>query len=424
MKNTIEEMALEFGALSRRRADVKDELDDMLSAASASKRDLTAAEARQFDRREADLRELDRQIDALSREPGVLEQTRKVAEPSFRMIPSGGGQRQPEGVLTSANGTGARVLAKGDKLAQGHAPFSAGQLMLAMALGSKNAEVRASLSEGTDSAGGFSVPELIAQQAIDLMRANAVTVQAGASFMALGSDTNHVVRLESDPQFAWRDELAAISESDPTFGRVTLTPRSCAVIVRASRELLADSINAEQMLLTALAEAGARAWDQAALWGSGVAPEPLGVSGTSGVLTVPLAGALASYSPLVQAASKLAQANSRATAAIMHPRDMYTLADLQDTTNQPLMKPGILNDVTLLDTSAAPVDLGAGTDSEILVGDFSKLILGVRSELRIELLRELYAGTHEIGFACHFRFDCAVAWPQAFCKITGVAAPA
>lgn len=67
--------------------------------------------------------------------------------------------------------------------------------------------------------------------------------------------------------------------------------------------------------------------------------------------------------------------------------------------------------------------VGSSTDcSEIYVGDFGRMYFLIRENLSVQLLREHYSTTGEIGFLCHARVDVVVPYPKAFALITGVRA--
>ncbi|MBK9325941.1 MAG: phage major capsid protein [Hydrogenophilales bacterium] len=102
------------------------------------------------------------------------------------------------------------------------------------------------------------------------------------------------------------------------------------------------------------------------------------------------------------------------TAAIMSPRSLTTLAGLLDTTNQPRRAPQILEPWKILATSQIPNNLTVGTStdcSEIYVGDFSNLVYFIREGVSIQPLKELHAGTGEIGFCRHTRADVGLLYP-------------
>ena len=266
------------------------------------------------------------------------------------------------------------------------------------------------------------MPDILSGELIDLMRANLVSVQAGARTVPLTSDVNHVAKVASDPVPAWRAEEAAVAESDPTFARVTFEPKSLAVLIKVSRELLEDSLNLETALPEVIAAAMAREVDRVSLFGSGSGSEPEGLANVAGINAIAHDAQLLAYTPLIRARTQCLQANSREmTAYIMHPRDDGRLAELVDSNNQPLQVPPKIAPIPMLTSTSVPNDEGTGSDeSTILTGDFTRRMLGVRSGLRIEVLRERYADNLQFGFLAFLRHDVAVEHATAFCKVTGV----
>ena len=98
----------------------------------------------------------------------------------------------------------------------------------------------------------------------------------------------------------------------------------------------------------------------------------------------------------------------------MSPANLASLSMLKEAVNlQPLRKPDILANIPMMMTKSVNEDTA-------FVGDFSKLIFGIRTQLRIEVLRELFAGNLQYGFFAHLRADIGVEHPQSFCKITNL----
>ena len=73
------------------------------------------------------------------------------------------------------------------------------------------------MSEGSDSAGGYSVPDVLLAEIIDLLRARSVTLSAGASVIPIETDNTRIVKIASDPVANWRAGNDPVNESDPTF---------------------------------------------------------------------------------------------------------------------------------------------------------------------------------------------------------------
>lgn len=282
-------------------------------------------------------------------------------------------------------------------------------------------------SEGTDSAGGFLVPTKYASGVLDLARNRAQTVNAGAVVVPLGSDDVRVAKVNVDPVPGWRNEAAAIASGDITFGEVRFTARSLAVNVKASEELVADAENFGAVLQQSLAGAFAVRLDSAALYGTGVAPEPLGLKGTAGVTATPLAAngaALTSWDPLVTAARDVRTANYDPTGMILAERTAAKVASFKDTAGQYLAAPEYLKDIPRYSSGNVPVNLSVGTSgavcSDVFVGDFRNLMIGIRTGFSLKVLRERYADTGEIGFIGSLRADVQVARANAFQIVSGI----
>ena len=80
-------------------------------------------------------------------------------------------------------------------------------------------------------------------------------------------------------------------------------------------------------------------------------------------------------------------------------------------------------DLTFLDTKQIPINRTKGTAanaSDIFVGDWSQLLIGMRTQLQITMLTERYADTGEIGLVAWLRADVATAHDGAFAIIEGV----
>jgi len=292
-------------------------------------------------------------------------------------------------------------------------------------------EVKNALSSGTDTAGGFAVPGVLMPGILSALVPASSLLQAGAGLVPLeqGAKSFTTAAIDSIPSAAWRAESGALAESDPAFRAVVATPRSLSFMFKLSRELLADATGLTEALNQAIAQAFAKELDRVGLRGTGTAPQPRGILNTAGIQSVTNGAnglSLSSYANLFSAVGALLAANAPApTAAIMSPRSLVKLGGLTDSTGQPINKPAMLEGLNLIATSQIPNDLTVGTSSdcsEIFVGDFSRMFFAMRESVSIQLLNELYAGTGEIGFACHVRADTVVTYPAAFAVVTGVRA--
>jgi HK97 family phage major capsid protein len=303
-----------------------------------------------------------------------------------------------------------------------HYDLTPGAYLRAMVVGAKSEAEKRALSEGTDSAGGFTVPDILSAQVIDMVRAQSTVVRAGALTVPLESDVQHIAKVISDPIPAWRNEAAAVTEADPTFSRVTFTPRSLAVLVKVSRELLEDSLNMETLLPQIMTSAMAVELDRVALFGSGTAPEPQGVVNFSGVQEVAHNMGLETYNTLISARTLIKTANFDGVSAyIMHPREEGVIAGFVGNDAHPLQLPPAIAEVPFLTSTSVPIDGGAGSDEgSIITGKFDNLMIGLRHGVTIQILKERFQDTGQYGFIAFMRADIAATHENAFCKITGI----
>lgn len=304
-----------------------------------------------------------------------------------------------------------------------------GGIVQALLTGRKSQSVQAALSEGDNSAGGYMIPLSVMPGFIDRLRSSATFVQAGARTLLLEGAKTRIVKIENDPSASWRAENAAVVEGQPTFGALDFVPKSLAVLVRASIELLQDSANAQDALEHTIVNAIALELDRAAYFGTGNDNQPRGLFNTDGVNVVSLGangGAITNYDPFIDAMYETELRNSREnTAAVMHPRTMRTLRKLKDGQSQPLRMPTDVEALPKLTTTSFPIDQAQGTGtnlSSIVQGDFAHAILGIRQQLVIKLLDQPFADHLQVGFLAYMRADVQFSRPAAFTKVTGIAA--
>lgn len=339
-----------------------------------------------------------------------------------------------EGVFTTRarwstkSGTEVRVLAPKDRFARERwSGPSLGDCLRAMITGPRNEAERRTLSEGTDSAGGFTVPAPLAAIYIDRLRAASVVMRAGAQTVQMDSETLAIARLASDPTMAWRAENAEISASDPTFERVLFNAYSLAGLVKTSRELMDDTVNAGAMLENAFVQAAAIEFDRAALYGAGSgATMPEGVGVISGINSVSMGtnGAAITTDAVSDALYEIELDNAPApTGMVFHPRTGNALRKLKDGNGLPITWHPDIASIPRFSTTSVPITQTQGSSSNassLIMGHFPHMFVGLRNSLRIELLRERYAEYHQYGFVAHMRGDVQLAQKASFCKIIGI----
>jgi HK97 family phage major capsid protein/HK97 family phage prohead protease len=297
-----------------------------------------------------------------------------------------------------------------------------GDVLRALITGPRTDVERRVLSEGTDSAGGFTVPDILLARWIDKLRAALTVVQAGAVTIPLTSDVTKIARLLTDPTAAWRAENAAVAESDPVMEAVTFAPKSLDVFFKTSRELVEDSINAAEILEATLVRSFAVEVDRVCLAGTGTAPQPRGLRNITGVNEVNAGAALTSYDSILDLLALVWSKNVTAVdTAIMAPRTAAQLAKLKEaTTNAPLARPAVLADWRVLMSANVSITETPGTASTLYLGDWSQMMLGFRTQMQVEIARELFRGNYQYGYFGHLRFDMQLAHNESFGRLIGI----
>ena len=197
--------------------------------------------------------------------------------------------------------------------------------------------------------------------------------------------------------------------------------------------MLEDAPNASTAITDALAAGSALELDRAGLLGSGAGSEPTGIFNAVGVQSISMGtngAALTNFSQLSQAVQKVWEANSTPTAAIYAPRTAGVLDRLADTTGQPMVPPPSFQTLKRLVSNQVPVTQVQGTSGAVascaFVGDFSKLIVGMRTNLTIQISSEAGDASGsafsnlQYWIRAHLRADIALTRPNQFVKVIGI----
>lgn len=368
--------------------------------------------------------------DALDKEVGQLERQLKGKSQPEPIKPGIYGEAEPrEATLTREQRVRDWARQNQDDYNPEYEGLSFAKLVRGMALGKWDDAEREQrvMAEGTGAAGGFTVPTPLAAEVIDLARAKMPVIAAGARTIPMTAQKLKMARWASDPTAAWHAESAAISDSTPTLEQVEFTARTLVAVVKSSRELVEDAQNLGDALRNSFAQAIALELTRVALRGSGTAPEPRGVLNQTGVAVNGLGtnGAAPTYNNLIDLGLAGPQnANFTPNAFIWHSRTGRTFGKLQDANNNPLTVPSIVAELSKFDTNMIPINLTVGTStdcSEIYCGQFDELLIGMRTDFQLEVLKERYAAdTLDVGFLAWLRADIQLAHGPAFSVITGV----
>jgi HK97 family phage major capsid protein len=409
--------------LRDKRTAAREAADTILERAAAEQRDLTPEEATTHHQQVVAEREASDAIEA--------ERDRELAELRAAATRRPAGPRLPdEPVLTREQSVEQWAQQRGmfEPAAEGDRPPSFDRYIRGIATGNwDGAEHERALSEGTLTAGGHLVPVPLSARVIDLARNATRVFQAGAITVPMTAQTLKLARLTGEGTPAWKAENAAITAADMTFDAVTFTARTLVRLVTLSVELFEDADpSSEDVIARSFAAQVALELDRVALRGTGTAPEPRGVLNQSGV-TLTTHGAngavIANYDFWLDAVGAVRAANFEPNAHIQAPRSSTSLSKLKEATTNAYMAPPV-GMLPMLTSKQVPINLTVGTStdcSEVYTGDWSNLLVGIRTDFQLLFLRERFVADNlQYAFLAYLRADVQLAQPTAFVVDTGV----
>jgi HK97 family phage major capsid protein len=304
------------------------------------------------------------------------------------------------------------------------------------------ADIIKALREATNSAGGYLVPQEFAARVYELMQAKAVTL-ADLETVNMNHEVMYIPKVTSGTTAYWVPETNTITESEMAFGRITLTAKKVAALVKASTEVLEDAnVSVANIIVDQMARDLALAVDGEVLNGTGGTFEGLRYTG-SYVNSYSAGDGTGSANINVNAISKAADEvltdnHQFPDVSYFHTRTVGSLRILTDgaarplfnneTFGSPLLGRGVIGNVWGIPVKAAnqlPINLSVGTGSlsnsatEAIVG-VSKMfgIFGNRRALRFK--KDYAITTDEDIHQCTYRCAFSVKYPEAYCVIKGI----
>ena len=383
------------------RGKVVKQMQDMLNAAETEGRDLTAEESAKFD-------ELDKTQDSLKQQADRIHKAQladKELEDFYhnspvRIIPdnAAGGDDERGPYANKAYGNAF------DKYARvGKAALDGGYL---------NA-----LQVGTDSEGGYIVPEEFETQLVEALQ-DINEVRVWANVISTAGDRN--IPVESTlGTAAWTAEEAAYSESDAAFGQVVLNAYKLTTIIKVSEELLQDAFfDLQGYLARNFGKRFGLAEETAFVNGSG-SGQPTGmIDGSQAGVTAAGAAAITA-DELIELYHSLKRPYRKNAVFIMKDSTVELIRKLKDGDSQYLWQPGLQagQPDRLLGRPLISSDgMEAATTGlkSVLFCDPSYYTIADRSNMVLQRLNELYAANGQVGFRMFKRTDGKVTLAEAF----------
>ena len=281
-------------------------------------------------------------------------------------------------------------------------------------------EIRNALQVGTDSDGGYLVPDTFEKKLITSLEEENV-IRKHAHVFTTSNGSHKIPVVSSRGTAAWVDEEGQIPESDDVFGQQLIGAHKISTLIKVSEELLNDSaFDLESYFATEFARRIGNAEEAAFLSGNG-SGKPTGILADVGGAEIGVTAAsetAITADELIDLFYSLKSPYRKKAIWVLNDRTIKAIRKLKDSNGQYLWQPALHEgefDTILgkrIYTSPYAPELGAGAKS-IAFGDFSYYWIGDRQGVAFKRLNERYAETGQVGFLASKRVDGKLILPEA-----------
>ena len=272
-------------------------------------------------------------------------------------------------------------------------------------------EIQNALSIGTDSEGGYLVPDEYEKKLVGALE-DEVFFRSLATVIKTSSGDRKIPIVTSKGEAAWIDEGGQFPESDDSFGQTSIGAHKLATMIKVSDELLNDSVfNIEQYISKEFGRRIGTKEEEAFFIGDGTG-KPIGIfNKTGGAETgVTAASTGITFDDVMDLYYSLRAPYRNKATWILNDSTVKAIRKLKDGNGnyiwQPSVREGepdrILN--RPYRTSIYVPELAAG-NRVMAFGDYSYYWIADRQGRSFKRLNELFATTGQVGFLASERVD-------------------
>ena len=276
------------------------------------------------------------------------------------------------------------------------------------------------LQEGTDSEGGYLVPDEFERTLVEALEEENV-FRTLAHVIKTSSGDRKIPVVASKGTASWVDEEGAYTESDDAFSQVSIGAYKLGTMIKVSEELLADSVfDLEAYISKEFARRiGAR--EEESFFNGDGKGKPLGILAATGGAEVGVTAASATAitaDEVIDLFYSLKAPYRKNAVWLLNDATVKQIRKLKDSTGQYLWQPSLVAGTpdTILGkpvkTSAFMPTAAAGAKT-IAFGDFKYYWIADRQGRTFKKLSELFAATGQVGFMGTQRVDGKLILPEA-----------
>ena len=272
--------------------------------------------------------------------------------------------------------------------------------------------IRNALQEGTDSEGGYLVPDEFERTLVKALEEENIFRKL-AKIIQTSSGDRKIPVVTTHGSAAWLDEEEQLTESNEVFGQTSLSAHKLGTFIKVSDELLNDSVfDLESYISTEFARRIGSKEEEAFFTGDG-SGKPTGIFAASGGADVGVTSAAAAAltaDELIDLFYSLRSPYRKKAVWVMNDSTVKAIRKLKDGNGQYLWQPAltagtpdtILNRPVYTSSYVPAIAAGAKT---IAFGDFGYYWIADRQGRSFKRLNELFATTGQVGFMATQRVD-------------------
>lgn len=355
---------------------------------------LSAEDTATYEKMEADVVNLGKDIERLERRAAIDAELAKATSAPIATKP------------------GAGVGAKGEEKTGRATDEYKASFWNAMRVKAPSAGVYNALQIGTDSEGGFLVPDEFERTLVQALEEENI-FRTLAKIIQTSSGDRKIPVVATKGSASWIDEEGAFPESDDAFSQVSIGAYKLGTMIKVSDELLNDSVfDLESYIATEFARRIGAKEEEAFFTGDGKG-KPTGILAAAGgaEVGVTTAGAAAiTADEVIDLFYSLKSPYRKNAVWVLNDATVKAIRKLKDNQGQYLWQPSLVAgtpDMILgrpVKTSAYMPVAAAGAKT-IAFGDFGYYWIADRQGRSFKKLSELYAATGQVGFLGSQRVD-------------------
>lgn len=388
--------------LREKRAKAWDAAKQFLDAKRGADGMLSEEDTATYDKMEQDVMNLGKEIERLERQAAIDAELSKATS-------------------TPLTGKPGAKMGKDEVEKTGRASDEyKGSFWNAMRVKAPMPSVLNALQEGTDSEGGYLVPDEFERTLVEALEEENV-FRTLAHVIKTSSGDRKIPVVASKGTASWVDEEGAYTESDDAFSQVSIGAYKLGTMIKVSEELLADSVfDLEAYISKEFARRiGAR--EEESFFNGDGKGKPLGILAAAGGAEVGVTAASATAitaDEVIDLFYSLKAPYRKNAVWLLNDAIVKQIRKLKDTTGQYLWQPSLVAGTpdTILGrpvkTSAFMPTAAAGAKT-IAFGDFKYYWIADRQGRTFKKLSELYAANGQVGFMGTQRVDGKLILPEA-----------